>query len=171
MSTSVDKHAAYLPGGATPDFQILAQLPYGRESFASIAGGADPTSFRRVEPALGSWGLLFIYGGLPGFYVPASESAMSALMRGPNGDRPEPVLMQFKAETLRETIFESGRAKDPAGFLGTAARFFGFGEKDRFIISWIGAGGAPVSLDFYPMAENAGFTAAFENLARSRDRN
>lgn len=171
MNTSFDKHAAYLPGGETPDFQILAQLPYGKESFASIAGGADPGMFRRVEPALGSWGLLFIHGGVPGFYVPSSESAMAALMRGPNGDRPEPILMHFRPETLVQTGFESGRAKDPAGFLGAVTRFFGFGGKDRFVVSWNVADGSVLSLDFYPMADSPAFTEAYRNLAWYRDVN
>lgn len=170
MSEQADAQKGYLSGGDSPDFQILAQTPYKREDLASIAGGADPVRFRRIESVQGSWGLLYIFKGIPGFYVPASESPMAAMIRGPNGSRPEPVYLRFDGDTLAETAFESGRKKDPAGILGVLARFFGLGEKDRFVIAWTGKTGERHSLDFYPLRENKDFFEAFRALQWFRER-
>ncbi len=169
MGIQVDTQAAYLPGGETPDIQALGQLPYGRETFASIARGDDPSLLGTVELSLGCWALLFIHKGVPGIYAPASESAMAALMRGPLGDRPEPILLRFTPESLVQVSLEAGRTKDPAGLCGALIRFLGFGGKDRYVISWKGKGDKQMTLDFFPLAKNAEFSKAFRDLAWYRE--
>ncbi len=164
MKERDNSHDAYLPGGLAPDFQLLVLTPYKREDLASIAGGADPEGFKRVDLALGTWGLLYIREGVPGFYVPPSESAMAALIRGPNGNRPEPIYLTLSADRMVGTRYEEGKRKDPPGIAGVLARAFGLGNKDRIDIAWNGSDGASRSVDFFPMREDASFLAALRAL-------
>lgn len=164
MSQKDTIDTAFLPGNRKPDCFILAQTPYTREALASIAGGADPSQFKRHESSAASWGLLYIDGGSFGFYVPASESPMATLMRSAGGTRPEAVYLHIAAPDL-VSITDSSSSAPQKGLLAAIASFMEFSaRKVRFVVTWRQEGGGIAALDFFASGKERGFSQAVSGM-------
>lgn len=164
MSHKDNANTAFLPGNRKPDIFILAQTPYTREDLASISGGANPAQFKRFDPSIASWGLLYIDGNSVGFYVPASESPMATLMRSATGSRPEPVYLRFEAEYL-VSVADSSSSKGQKGILTAIADFFEFSaRKVRFVVSWKIGTEDIAKIDFFASGKERTFSEAIARL-------